>query len=125
MTKCAVCQESYIHTDKCPNYGKKLTPFSDPEFARSAGRKGGQSVAPENRTFSQDRASASRAGKKGGAISKRPARYYVIIDGRELTVTEASKQLSLGRGIIYYRLKRGEMEGGYKDQAKGEKAIKG
>lgn len=36
------------------------------ELAAEAGRKGGESVAPQNRTFSRDRSLAADAGRKGG-----------------------------------------------------------
>ncbi|WOJ91486.1 general stress protein [Methylocapsa polymorpha] len=39
------------------------------ELASEAGRKGGQSVPDEKRSFSQDRELASEAGRKGGQAS--------------------------------------------------------
>ncbi len=41
----------------------------DPGLAAQAGRKGGQSVAPEARSFSQNRELAAQAGRKGGEAS--------------------------------------------------------
>jgi general stress protein YciG len=41
----------------------------DPDKQRDIASKGGQSVAPENRSFSQDRNLASEAGRKGGESS--------------------------------------------------------
>jgi general stress protein YciG len=41
----------------------------DPELASQAGRKGGQSVRPEERSFSKDPELASQAGRKGGEVS--------------------------------------------------------
>jgi general stress protein YciG len=38
----------------------------DRELASEAGRKGGESVAPEDRSFSRDRELAAEAGRKGG-----------------------------------------------------------
>ena len=38
----------------------------DPNLAASAGRKGGESVPPEVRSFSQNRELAAEAGRKGG-----------------------------------------------------------
>lgn len=38
----------------------------DPELRREIARKGGASVKPENRSFSQDRGLAMSAGRKGG-----------------------------------------------------------
>lgn len=41
----------------------------DHELAAEAGRKGGQSVAPEDRSFSKDHELAAEAGRKGGSAS--------------------------------------------------------
>jgi general stress protein YciG len=41
----------------------------DPELASQAGRKGGQSVRPEERSFSKNPELASEAGRKGGEAS--------------------------------------------------------
>jgi len=38
----------------------------DPQLAASAGRKGGEAVPPEGRSFSQNRELAAEAGRKGG-----------------------------------------------------------
>ncbi len=38
----------------------------DPHLAAEAGRKGGESVPPEGRSFSQNRSLAAEAGRKGG-----------------------------------------------------------
>jgi len=38
----------------------------DPQLAAQAGRKGGESVPPEGRSFSQNRELAAEAGRKGG-----------------------------------------------------------
>lgn len=38
----------------------------DPELASEAGKKGGQSVPPEERSFSKDPELAAEAGRKGG-----------------------------------------------------------
>ena len=38
----------------------------DPSLAAQAGRKGGESVPPEGRSFSQNRKLAAEAGRKGG-----------------------------------------------------------
>lgn len=38
----------------------------DPHLAATAGRKGGESVPPEVRSFSQNRELAAEAGRKGG-----------------------------------------------------------
>jgi general stress protein YciG len=51
--------------------GKSVPPekrsFSqDHSLAAEAGRKGGESVPPEERSFSQNRALAAEAGRKGG-----------------------------------------------------------
>jgi uncharacterized protein len=39
-----------------------------PERQREIARKGGMSVAPERRSFSQSRELASAAGRKGGSV---------------------------------------------------------
>ena len=41
----------------------------DPTKQREIARKGGQSVAPEDRSFSKNRALAASAGRKGGEHS--------------------------------------------------------
>ncbi|WPB85890.1 con-10 family general stress protein [Sediminicoccus rosea] len=41
----------------------------DPELAAQAGRKGGKAVAPEDRSFSKDPELAAEAGRKGGEAS--------------------------------------------------------
>ena len=38
----------------------------DPQLAATAGRKGGEAVPPEGRSFSQNRELAAEAGRKGG-----------------------------------------------------------
>lgn len=43
----------------------------DPERQRELARKGGASVRPEQRSFSQDRSLAATAGRKGGEASHR------------------------------------------------------
>lgn len=42
----------------------------DPERRREIARRGGSSVPADKRSFSQDKALAASAGKKGGAISR-------------------------------------------------------
>lgn len=42
----------------------------DPDLQRTLARKGGAAVKPENRSFSQDRSLASKAGRKGGEASR-------------------------------------------------------
>lgn len=44
---------------------------NDPERASAAGRKGGQSVPPAERSFSRDHGLAAEAGRKGGEHSHR------------------------------------------------------
>ena len=41
----------------------------DPDYQRELARKGGASVPGDKRSFSQDRALAAKAGKKGGENS--------------------------------------------------------
>jgi general stress protein YciG len=55
--------------------GKSVPPekrsFSqNPEMAAAAGRKGGQSVAPQDRSFSRNPALAAEAGRRGGSVSQ-------------------------------------------------------
>jgi general stress protein YciG len=45
---------------------EKRTFSQDPGMAAEAGRKGGKSVAPQDRSFSRDRSLAAEAGRKGG-----------------------------------------------------------
>jgi general stress protein YciG len=45
----------------------------DPQRQREIASKGGQSVRPEKRSFSQNQELARRAGQKGGRSSKRKA----------------------------------------------------
>ena len=47
-------------------FSEKRSCSQNRQLAANAGRKGGQSVAPENRSFSQDRTLAAEAGRKGG-----------------------------------------------------------
>ncbi len=42
----------------------------NPEMAAAAGRKGGQSVAPQDRSFSRNPALAAEAGRRGGSVSQ-------------------------------------------------------
>lgn len=61
--------------------GKSVPPekrsFSqDPALASAAGKKGGHSVNPANRSFSKDPALASEAGAKGGKASHQSPRRY-------------------------------------------------
>jgi len=48
----------------------------DAEKQRAIARKGGESVPPEKRSFSQDRALASKAGRKGGQSVPGESRSY-------------------------------------------------
>jgi uncharacterized protein len=52
-----------------------------PERQSEIARKGGLSVAPEKRSFSQDRALASAAGRKGGSVKaseRRDGHNYLL-----------------------------------------------
>jgi general stress protein YciG len=53
----------------------------DPTLASEAGRKGGQRVPPEQRSFSKDPALASEAGRKGGEISS--ARRTASVENKD------------------------------------------
>ena len=60
----------------------------DPNLAATAGRKGGESVPPEVRSFSQNRELAAEAGRKGGL-----ARGSSMREGtRENPTRESPKQ---------------------------------
>jgi len=56
-----------------PDQAKSKRGFAamSPERRAEIARKGGLSVKPENRSFSQSRELASTAGRKGGSASKR------------------------------------------------------
>lgn len=55
--------------------GKSKRGFAsmDPEKQRELARKGGASVAPQNRSFAQNRDLAASAGRKGGQASQKKA----------------------------------------------------
>ena len=59
----------------------------DPQLAAQAGRKGGESVPPEGRSFSQNRELAAEAGRKGGqargASSQRAAQARAMTGGMQ------------------------------------------
>lgn len=52
-----------------PTKSKRGFASMSPERRSEIARKGGQSVRPENRSFSQSRKLASDAGRKGGSAS--------------------------------------------------------
>lgn len=54
----------------------------DPAVQRAIASKGGMSVAPEKRSFSQNRELASEAGRKGGSQSKSNQGFPVKIPGQ-------------------------------------------
>lgn len=54
-----------------PTKSKRGFAAMDPERQRAIARKGGESLAPGQRSFSQDRALAVTAGRKGGQNIKR------------------------------------------------------
>lgn len=45
-----------------------------PEKRREIARKGGASIPADKRAFSQNRDLAATAGRKGGAVSRRPSK---------------------------------------------------
>lgn len=57
-------------TDITPTKSKRGFAGMDPERQREIARKGGASLAPEQRSFSQDRGLATSAGRKGGLQGK-------------------------------------------------------
>ncbi len=67
----------------------------DPSLAAQAGRKGGESVPPEGRSFSQNRELAAEAGRKGGqarGASSRRARPDAAATTQESGKAEAERQ---------------------------------
>ncbi len=64
--------------EKIPGTSRRGFASMDPERQRELARKGGASVPGDKRSFSQDRALAAKAGRKGGENShgsrrKKPA----------------------------------------------------
>ncbi len=55
--------------EKTPGTSKRGFASMDPEKQREIARKGGISVPPEKRPFSQNRQLAAEAGRKGGKES--------------------------------------------------------
>lgn len=64
--------------DEKPKDGKSRRGFASmsPEKRRQIASLGGRSVAPENRSFSRDRALAAEAGSKGGQSVESEKRAY-------------------------------------------------
>ncbi len=69
--RCVSTKDSQM-TDESEPKPKARRGFAamDPELRREISRKGGASVAPQNRSFSRDRDLASNSGRKGGSTSK-------------------------------------------------------
>jgi len=59
----------------------------DPNLAAQAGRKGGESVPPEGRSFSQNRELAAEAGRKGGHARGASAQRLAAENARKLDRT--------------------------------------
>lgn len=55
-----------VETMDAPKKSKRGFASMDPERQREIARKGGKSVPPERRSFSQDTDLAAKAGQKGG-----------------------------------------------------------
>lgn len=71
----------------------------DPERRAELARKGGLSAKPENRPFSKDKDLASRAGKKGGKISKpRPSEAT----GLCLPIPELILSLASAQSVLHF-----------------------
>lgn len=58
-------------TDKPNNVHKRGFASMTPERRREIAAKGGAALRPEQRSFSQDRELAARAGSKGGSVSSK------------------------------------------------------
>ena len=64
---------------------------NDPERASAAGRKGGQSVPPAERSFSRDHELAAEAGRKGGEHSHRGGHHASPIGSSHQAGSRPSK----------------------------------
>jgi hypothetical protein len=74
---------------------------NDPERASAAGRKGGQSVPPGERSFSRDRGLAAKAGRRGGEHSHGGSAVNASRSGEPIGARHDSypKGGSLGREV--------------------------
>jgi uncharacterized protein len=70
----------------------------DPGLAAQAGRKGGESVPPEGRSFSQNRELAAEAGRKGGQARGASAQRRAAAAGRAGEERENPEILAIGTG---------------------------
>lgn len=77
----------------------------NPDLAAKAGRKGGESVPPEGRSFSQNRELAAQAGRKGGqargAASRRAAQAAQQQRSTEQQSREMAKERASRTGHEY------------------------
>ena len=64
-------KEDRIANQDKPGTSKRGFASMDEEKQREIARKGGESVPPEQRSFSKDRELAAEAGRKGGEASSR------------------------------------------------------
>ena len=66
-----------VETMDAPKKSKRGFASMDPERQREIARKGGKSVPPERRSFSQDTDLAAKAGQKGGRnVEPREAVFF-------------------------------------------------
>lgn len=76
----------------------------DPSLAAQAGRKGGESVPPEGRSFSQNRELAAEAGRKGGQARGASAQRRAAAAGgrseEESSEIVAKSKTALARGPL-------------------------
>ena len=95
----------------------------DREKQRAIASKGGQSVPPEKRSFSQDPHLAAQAGRKGGESVPPEGRSFS--QNRELAA-EAGRKGGQARGASNQRARAGGgNEGGTEDNGKAEAKAQG
>lgn len=82
----------------------------DPQLAAQAGRKGGESVPPEGRSFSQNRELAAEAGRKGGQARGASAHRRAMA-ARQAEGFEENPEMAT-EGMRKAALPRGEMNSG-------------
>jgi general stress protein YciG len=87
----------------------------DPHLAAQAGRKGGESVPPEGRSFSQNRELAAEAGRKGGqargASSQRAAAARASAPGG---MQDGGKSQAKSQGESFHETRETAAEGARK-----------
>src|SRR5579884_269338 len=66
----------------------------NPDLAAKAGRKGGESVPPEGRSFSQNRELAAQAGRKGGQARGAASRRAAQAAQQQRSSDQQSREMS-------------------------------